>query len=200
MEEDEGSPLVARHRKKSLHRSNEAHSSATESFRFSLSTRFREAIHSALAVENRKLVVYLLVLIVFATLDIVLFALTTQSLDNYPDFAHQLIIFSYVPVFFVIVRFKLATDEDISASMLSYPKRKFLLMGFMDACATALAVFGSLTPGAIQTLLRQVTAPSSPLVASYTFTDAHKQTHTQTHTHTNRHTHIGSLSSSCMPL
>lgn len=107
-------------------------------------------------IENKKLVIYLLSLIFFASADIVLFAIFTQAMKNYPDESHQLIIFTYIPVFFSAILVKLLFTKDITKEMVEYPKKKFLAMALCDVGATGLAVFGSTrTPGPYQTLLRQ---------------------------------------------
>jgi len=56
--------------------------------------------------------------------------------------------------------------DSVTPAMQALPKRRFLIMGFLDCCGTFLAAMGAVyTPGSVQTLLNQTLIPTTMLVS-----------------------------------
>jgi hypothetical protein len=75
----------------------------------------------------------------------------TNHMPNYSFFLSQLINVIYVPIFFGLVTHASVFTNAITPSMRSFPKRKFLIMGFYDALSGLLMLFGGVyTSGSYQ--------------------------------------------------
>lgn len=57
--------------------------------------------------------------------------------------------------------------DSITPAMKALPKRRFIIMGFLDCCGTFLAAMGAVyTPGSVQTLLNQTLIPTTMIVSA----------------------------------
>lgn len=86
--------------------------------------------------------------------------LMTYPMANYLYFLSVLTSLIYIPIFFGAVWYKFKFTNHITPDMTSYPKRKFAVMGFLDATAGVLVVFGSAhISGPLTVLLAQGAIP-----------------------------------------
>eukprot|EP00762_Andalucia_godoyi_P004066 ANDGO_06385.mRNA.1 Crt homolog 1 len=86
--------------------------------------------------------------------------LMTYPMANYLYFLSVLTSVIYLPLFFGAVWYKLKFTDHITDDMIKYPKRKFAVMGALDAVAGVLVVFGSAhIPGPMTVLLSQGAIP-----------------------------------------
>jgi hypothetical protein len=100
--------------------------------------------------------VYVVCLIIASSLNRVVFRLAQYSMVNYPYVLSQTVTLITLPVYFVVILFKLLFTDDITSKMLHFPKWKFAIMGILDGLSLlALFTSGNFIQGILQTLLIQ---------------------------------------------
>ena len=65
----------------------------------------------------------------------------TIPMYNYPNFLTLLAAFVFIPTCFTYI-IPMTRKGYISQSQLNVPKRKFIIMGALDATSTAMQIFG----------------------------------------------------------
>ena len=116
------------------------------------------AWYRSVSKEKLLLGIYVVLVVLVGTGNRVSFKLMQYSIINYTYFVSQLTTFIYIPVNGFVLIMKLLFTNDITPEMKAFPKKKFLVMGFLDSLAGLLIVVGGRhVPGIMQNLLLQGT-------------------------------------------
>eukprot|EP00741_Cyanophora_paradoxa_P004522 tig00000808_g4391.t1 len=118
--------------------------------------------------KDSKLLGYLVLMIFFGSVNRITFKLMLDSMKNYPFFLNQLTSFVYLPIFFSWCWSQMYMGK-FPMEQTRFPKRRFLIMGLLDAVQGVCVTFaGSAVSLAMQPLLGQGIIPTTMLL-SYIF-------------------------------
>ncbi|KAN0036519.1 hypothetical protein ACTFIV_001817 [Dictyostelium citrinum] len=134
----------------------------------SLIQRFKDYMKKSISKKTATIFIYVFLYILSGVINSLLLKKVMNVFTNYGFFLNQLTNYGYVPIFGLIVLYKILFTNDIPKETRSFPQWKFVIMGALDAVTGYFVVIGGIkTSGPLQQLLNQSVIPITMLLSFF---------------------------------